>query len=273
MDDYHQNQNPEYKPDAPAQQEPGTENTQTQREGQKTAEAADRPNPTAGSQSCSSPHQRPETVPGAEPSGQPGRQQQAPQQPNQPDSNQYPQNPYGTLPPQSGYGAPPPMAPWQQNPNPQQQDPYYNPYPQNPQPNGQWDSNQGNYDPRNYNQSPYQPPFHQQPNQPMQNPPRNNVAVTSMVLGIVSLLVSCCCLPVGFIGGFAIGMAGLVTAIVSKKDQPFSPFAIAGLVLSVLGICGSLFIFFCYTMTARLMQDPEYAALFNEILQQYYNGN
>lgn len=118
------------------------------------------------------------------------------------------------------------------------------------------------YDP--YNQS-------NQPNPPFQKPPVNHMAVTSMVLGIVSLLVSCCCLPVGFIGGFAIGMAGLATAIISKKGEPFSPFAVAGLVVSILGICGSLLIFGCYIMTANLMKDPEYAALFNEILQQYYN--
>lgn len=99
------------------------------------------------------------------------------------------------------------------------------------------------------------------------------MAVTSMVLGIVSLLVSCCCFPVGFIIGFALGMGGLVLAVLSKKGKPFSGYAIAGLVLSILGICGSLFIFICYLITANLMKDPEYAALFNEILQQYYNGN
>lgn len=97
-----------------------------------------------------------------------------------------------------------------------------------------------------------------------------------MILGIISMLSSCCCFPVGFIVGFALGMGGLVLSIMSKKGQPFSPFAIAGLVLSILGIVGSLFIFGCYLLTAHMMQDPEYAALFNEIFQQYqqyYNGN
>ena len=68
-------------------------------------------------------------------------------------------------------------------------------------------------------------------------------------------------------------MGGLVLAVLSKKGKPFSGYAIAGLVLSILGICGSLFIFICYLITANLMKDPEYAALFNEILRQYYNGN
>lgn len=94
-----------------------------------------------------------------------------------------------------------------------------------------------------------------------------------MVLGIASILLSCCCFPVGFIIGFALGMGGLALAVISKKGQPFSAFAIAGLVLSILGICGSLFIFGCYMLTAQMMKDPEYSALFNEIFQQYYNGN
>lgn len=107
---------------------------------------------------------------------------------------------------------------------------------------------------------------------PPQKPPVNNMAVASMVLGIASILLSCCCFPVGFIISFALGMAGLALAIISKKGQPFSAFAIAGLVLSILGICGSLFIFGCYILTSLMLKDPEYSALFNEIFQQYYNG-
>lgn len=142
---------------------------------------------------------------------------------------------------------------------------------QAPPPGNYYQQNDPNQPPQ---RNPYDP-YNQsnQPNWPPQKPPVNHLAVTSMVLGIVSLLVSCCCLPVGFIGGFAIGMAGLATAIISKKGEPFSPFAVAGLVVSILGICGSLLIFGCYVLTANLMNDPEYAALFNEILQQYYNGN
>ncbi len=116
----------------------------------------------------------------------------------------------------------------------------------------------------------YQPPYPQ--NMPPQKPPVNNMAVASMVLGIASILLSCCCFPVGFIISFALGMAGLALAIISKKGQPFSAFAIAGLVLSILGICGSLFIFGCYILTSLMLKDPEYSALFNEIFQQYYNG-
>lgn len=116
------------------------------------------------------------------------------------------------------------------------------------------------------------PPPGQNPG-PVPKPPVNNMAVTSMVLGIVSILISCCCFPIGFILGFALGMGGLVLAILSKKGQPFSPYAIVGLILSILGICESLFFFGCYLLTAYLMRDPKYSALFNEIFQQYYNGH
>ncbi len=92
-----------------------------------------------------------------------------------------------------------------------------------------------------------------------------------MIMGIASILLCCCCFPVGFIISFALGMGGLALAVISKKGQPFSAFAIAGLVLSILGICGSLFIFGCYMLTAQMMKDPEYSALFNEIFQQYYS--
>lgn len=148
-----------------------------------------------------------------------------------------------------------------------------------PGPQGPQGTGSGAWQPRNGNapqQRPYpqggiyQPPYPQ--NMPPQKPPVNNMAVASMVLGIASILLSCCCFPVGFIISFALGMAGLALAIISKKGQPFSAFAIAGLVLSILGICGSLFIFGCYILTSLMLKDPEYSALFNEIFQQYYNG-
>ena len=85
------------------------------------------------------------------------------------------------------------------------------------------------------------------------------------------MLVSCCCFPVGFIIGFVMAMVGLVLAILSKKGKPFSGFAIAGLILSILGLCESLFLFVSYVITAQMMQDPNSAALINELMEQYRN--
>lgn len=251
MDDRNQNQNPEHRSvGTPA---PEQETTTNQDPAENTVSGPEMPN-----------------QPGQDLNQQIQNENGTAQPPNY-GAFTPPQNNYGSVPPQNNYGSAPPQAPWQQNQNPQQNDPYYNPYYQTPPPGNYYQQNDQNQPPQG---NPYDP-YNQsnQPNQPVQKPPVNHMAVTSMVLGIVSLLVSCCCLPVGFIGGFAIGMAGLATAIISKKGEPFSPFAVAGLIVSILGICGSLLIFGCYILTANLMKDPEYAALFNEILQQYYNGN
>lgn len=195
------------------------------------------------------------------------------------------------LPPQPDLNQQQQQAPWQQAEQKPQTPENWQQQEQNPQMPGNWQQQgqnpqmpnpnypQGGPAPNPYYQAPPQGYYYGQPGgqpQPASPPPKqpaNNMAVTSMVLGIVSLLVSCCCFPVGFIIGFALGMGGLVLAVLSKKGKPFSGYAIAGLVLSILGICGSLFIFICYLITANLMKDPEYAALFNEILRQYYNGN
>ncbi|MDO5416283.1 MAG: hypothetical protein Q4F29_03700, partial [Lachnospiraceae bacterium] len=109
--------------------------------------------------------------------------------------------------------------------------------------------------------------------QSIQKPPANNMAVISLTLGIISMLLSCCCiLPMGFIIGFALGMGGLVTAILSKNGQPFTGTAVAGLVISILGICLSLFIFGCYMLTAYMMRDPNYAAMIQQLMEQYQNS-
>ena len=105
--------------------------------------------------------------------------------------------------------------------------------------------------------------------QGMGRPPVNPMAATSLVLGIISLLVSCCCFPVGFIVGFVLAMVGLVLAISSKKGKPFSGYAIAGLIVSILGICESLFLFFSYILTVKMMQDPNFSSLMNQIMEQY----
>lgn len=215
------------------------------------------PQPDLNQQQQQAPWQQAEQRPQAPENWQ--QQGQEPQAPgNWQQQGQEPQAPGDWQ--QQGQG---PQAPgnWQQGQNPQMPNPNYP---------------QGGPMPNPYYQAPPQGYYYGQPGgqpQPAPKPPVNNLAVTSMVLGIVSLLVSCCCFPVGFIIGFALGMGGLVLAVLSKKGKPFSGYAIAGLVLSILGICGSLFIFICYLITANLMKDPEYAALFNEILRQYYNGN
>ncbi len=92
----------------------------------------------------------------------------------------------------------------------------------------------------------------------------NSMAITSMLLGIFSL-VTCCASPLGII----LGIVSIVLAILSKKGQPMSGFAIAGIVLSAIGILLSLLFFAYYMLVLSLMKDPQYATLFNDLLEQY----
>lgn len=155
------------------------------------------------------------------------------------------------------------------NQNGSEQNPWQYP-PQNsygqPEQNGY---NQNNYDQNNYNQgyyqNPNQNPYYTVP--PQGQPPKkesNPMAVTSMVLGIFSI-ISCCASPLAVL----LGIGGIVLAILSKKGQPMSGFAIAGIILSALGLIISLAFFAYYLFVLSMMKDPRYAAFFNEILEQY----
>ncbi len=137
------------------------------------------------------------------------------------------------------------------------------------EPQNEQESDQNSYyhmpDYNNSNQGYY---GYQQNDPGQQNrPPRqenNPMAITSMLLGIFSL-VTCCASPLGIV----LGIVSIVLAILSKKGQPMSGFAIAGIVLSAIGILMSLLFFAYYMLVLSLMKDPEYAALFNSLLKQY----
>ena len=147
-----------------------------------------------------------------------------------------------------------------QNPNswqyPPQQDSYSNGY------------NQSGYNGYNgYNQGPNQNPYYTVPGQGQGQPLKkeiNPMAVTSMVLGIFSI-ISCCASPLAVL----LGIGGIVLAILSKKGKPMSGFAIAGIVLSAVGLVISLAFFAYYLFVLSMMKDPRYASFFNEILEQY----
>lgn len=173
----------------------------------------------------------------------PGQQGQG--QPGMPWQNQQ----FPNIPPTGGGNFYPNQNPNFQNPNMQNQNMQNMQGPNIPNPNLQNTNFQGQ--------------------QGMGKPPVNPMAATSLVLGIISLLVSCCCFPVGFIVGFVLAMVGLVLAISSKKGKPFSGYAIAGLIVSILGICESLFLFFSYILTVKMMQDPNFSSLMNQIMEQY----
>ncbi len=125
------------------------------------------------------------------------------------------------------------------------------------------------------NESRQMPPPGGYGREPVPEPPKrpaDKKEVTVLLLGVVSLLVSCCCFPSGVCLGFAAAMAGLVQSVLFRQNNRFSTYGIAGLVLSILGLAGSLLLFACYVMTVQMMKDPQFSAVLNELLRQYQNG-
>ena len=176
---------------------------------------------------------------------------------------------------QGQYGAPGQNGPYdpygQQNPGG-----YQNPGGGN-MPGGQY----GPYDP--YGQNPGGPgqnaPYGQQNpggyqnpgngnmpgGQPRQQKPKNNFATGSLACGILGLLTLCCCaFPLAII----LGVGAVSFAVISKKGQPFSGTAIAGIVLGIICILLGIGEFLYVLAFTSFMNDPENAAMFNEIYEQ-----
>ncbi len=106
----------------------------------------------------------------------------------------------------------------------------------------------------NYNPYPPQPPYKQQ----------NNMALASMIVGIFSLL-SCCFPPLQFV----LGIVGILLVIFSKKGKPWSGFAIAGLVMSIISLLISIVMVLYLAFAFQMMRDPQFAPLFNEVYEMY----
>ncbi len=62
--------------------------------------------------------------------------------------------------------------------------------------------------------------------------PKNNLALASMILGIVSIVVCCCCC-----GGVILGSLAVILACLSRVEPFFTGQAKAGLVTGIIGIC------------------------------------
>lgn len=75
----------------------------------------------------------------------------------------------------------------------------------------------------------YEQPVYSEPEK------KSNVkAILALVFGILSILISCCCTYLGI----ALGIAGIILAVVSKKDNggKMSGMAVAGMICSILAI-------------------------------------
>ncbi|MBT9776311.1 hypothetical protein GPL15_07330 [Clostridium sp. MCC353] len=62
-------------------------------------------------------------------------------------------------------------------------------------------------------------------------PQKNNMATASLVMGILSIILSCCC----FIG-IMFASLGLLFACLSRVNETFEGYAKAGLVTSIIGL-------------------------------------
>lgn len=61
--------------------------------------------------------------------------------------------------------------------------------------------------------------------------PTNGLAVAALIVGILSILTCCC-----GVGGVIFGCAGIFLAVLSKEGGPMEGNALAGLILSVIGV-------------------------------------
>ncbi|WP_125143737.1 DUF4190 domain-containing protein [Clostridium transplantifaecale] len=107
---------------------------------------------------------------------------------------------------------------------------------------------------------------------PAGGPPKqpNGMATVSLICGIIGVLSLCAC--IAFPLSIILGVAAIVLSFLSRKGEPFTGMAIAGLVLGilalVLGVAEGL-----YMIAVNFMlRDPQMSSMFDQILDQYQNA-
>lgn len=126
--------------------------------------------------------------------------------------------------------------------------------------NNQQQQNQGNpygwNNSGNFNQ-PSGGPYYQQP---PYRPSGNGMVAASLVMGILSLLLTCCGLS------YVFGALGIIFALLSRKNGPMDPQAKIGIGLSIAGSVLGIVI-----IVVALLQDPSYYMDALKEYQQFYN--
>ncbi|MDW2799002.1 DUF4190 domain-containing protein [Clostridium boliviensis] len=77
----------------------------------------------------------------------------------------------------------------------------------------------------------------QQPPQKMQN----NMALASLIMGIIGIVTACSCY-----GGLIFGSLGIVFALLSKTEDHFEGNATAGLITSIIALVLTVIVMFLY---------------------------
>lgn len=84
--------------------------------------------------------------------------------------------------------------------------------------------------------------------QPLKNK-QNNMALASMIMGIIGIVTSCCCF-----GGLIFGSLGIVFALLSKTQDRFEGNAVAGLITSIIGLVFTAIVFILF-VGSGLMEE------------------
>ena len=101
------------------------------------------------------------------------------------------------------------------------------------------------------NDTPYQPP--------------NGFASAALVLGILSLVLCCCCYV-----SIPLGALSILFAILSKRERQMSGRGRAGLCLAIVGLC--LTVLFTLSIVITFVKDGEFQKVMDGYLE-YYMGN
>ena len=84
--------------------------------------------------------------------------------------------------------------------------------------------------------------------QPLKNK-QNNMALASLIMGIIGIVTSCCCF-----GGLIFGSLGIVFALLSKTQDRFEGNALAGLITSIIGLVFTAIVFILF-VGSGLMEE------------------
>ena len=121
------------------------------------------------------------------------------------------------------------------------------------------------YDDNDTSTNNYRGTYHYEPNFEEQKPePPNTVATASLVLGILSLVLCCCCYVSIPLGGL-----GILFAILSKTGKAMQGRAKTGLSLSIVGLCLTLFL--TIAMIASTISNGEFQRQY-QYYQEYFEN-
>ncbi|MEY8353828.1 DUF4190 domain-containing protein [Lachnospiraceae bacterium 54-53] len=77
--------------------------------------------------------------------------------------------------------------------------------------------------------------------------PQSNMALASLVMGIIAIVTSCCCY-----GGLIFGSLGIIFALLSRTEDRFEGYAKAGIITSVIALVLVVLVVFAFFIFAAV---------------------